>query len=531
MTTDSNTTDTADTIWREWRDLLVPALLTGLATLLYALLGFRGFGPPTADALATGREIAKNVPSLAPDILATPHPLFDLLVSPVGALLSAVPAMIPTLSVTLVAASLPAVWGIGRKLGGTSTAICATAIFALLPETVGAATALLPATVFIVLWCWFLRLLVVERHRWWSTLLLWLLGGALTLMWPMFLAWGAVWLYVELRDAAASPDDPSAPALPGEVPHSTMPIAILLAPLGVLVAATLLHPGFWSGPVDGWRQFLKHAVTWTGPTFSYGSAVSEHSRPPLWTGVQLGWWMLPALAAAGTLAGWLSIFGRPTSDHRTGRLSAAMCLWGLPFALLLPWIHRGVTYGELSFLHVLLPIAALTTGLALSLGYDACRKFAPAALGDTAARIAAGLVIAAVFVATGLLTTASHPNEGSYYNKLPGGFTSAVDTGLPVTRDDVYPLQALQLAQRKIGRAALHTAGEDDLVDAYRRTGLLPGIRSTDDPTAADARLRRLTSFSPADDLSNNPGTLLEVGPETTPLLRIDGVPIYWLER
>ncbi len=526
----------AGRVWRRWRSVLWPAGLATVAALLYGtLLDFRGFGPGTAASLEAGRTLLANLPSPDPNTLATPHPLFDLVAGLVGSSPHAA-GLFAFASIVAAIATLPAVWGLGRKLGGLPTAACAAATLVVLPQTAGLATAFVPATIFVFLWSWFLRLLVVERHRWWSTPLLWLLGAGLLAMWPMFLAWGALWLYVEIGEAGTRPAAPKTDdrpvSLPGELPQASVPFVIVLAPVAVVVLTTALHPGFWSAPIEGWRQFLRHAVTWTGPALSLDGTLYEHARPPLWIGLRLGWWMLPALAAFGSLAGWLVVVRGSDRDERPGRLTRKMAIWGLPFALILPWIHRGIAFGEISFLHVALPFLALTAGHAIARGFRACRAFLSSWIAPTYAGVVGGLAVATALVAVATLTLRSHPTEGAYYNKLAGGFTAAVDRGLPVDRDDVYPLDTLHRAQRRIGRAKLYAPGAANLLEAYRRTGLMRGIRTTDDPGSADALVRRLRTFEPGlDGADANPGALVEVGPGTEALLSIDGVPTYWLER
>ena len=509
-------------VLRRWRSLLVPAAIAAGALVLYALVSsFRGAGPAALDLLASadGRGT-----------LDQPHPLFGLVVSLADTLGAGPPLdLLRLVSLTCIVGSLPAVWGIGRKLGGIGTAAAAATLFAILPQTAGLATSITAGSLFVFLWSWFLRLLVVDRHNWATGLGLWLVGGALVLVWPVVLLWGAIWLFIEIREGRSPADETG---LPGEIEPGAVPIAVILAPIGVLLVATLLHPELLSTPIDGWRRVLQSATSWTGPVFNFAGVAYRHARPPLWMGLTLFWWSMPALVVVASAFGWLRRWRAGDADSRPARLATNIVLWAPVLALLLPWLHRGPAFGRIEFTYVLLPVVSLLTGDVVAAGFRSLRTLAEEKLGSRPGRAVAAVASAAALLSVLGVTLRSHPVEGSYYNRLAGGFGGAVEQGLRVSRDGVFPISVLRRATATVGDGSLHIVDSEEAIGMYEKAGLLAGVSVADDAFSADAFVRRLGTFEPGSEaVRDDRSALVHVGPGTVPVLEIDGIPVVWLER
>jgi len=513
---------TGSEVWRRWRNLAVPAAIAAAALALYGgLLSFRGLGPATLEAVSVGDGWGG---------LTRPHPLYGLLAHLAGRISSDPPiALLRGASLVFAVGSLPAIWGLGRKLGGFGTAVAATVVFAVLPQTVGLATAITAGSLFLFLWCWFLRLSVVDRHDWATTPVIWILGGALVLVWPVVLLWGALWLYLEVRAGATATDTRR---LSGEIAPATVPLAIAVAPVAVLLVATAMHPEFWAAPLQSWGEFLKNAMSWTGPVFRFDGVAYRHARPPMWVGLPLVWWTLPAVVVAGAGIGWLQSLRDPSAGSRGERLARKVVLWGPLFALSLPWIHRGPAFGRIEFTYVMLPMLALSTGRLLDGAFGSLRRVTAHRFGERLGAGVAGLVVGATLLSVLGTSVRIHPVEGSYYNRLAGGLGGAVDQGLRISRDGVFPVSALRPLGASDGEPTVFVVGHDSLTSVYEDAGLLPHVPTTDDAHSADRLVRQLGAFRPGSGgVRTNPAALVSVGRDTRPLLRADGVPLIWLER
>ena len=506
--------------WHVW----VPCALALLAVVFYAgALGFRGFGPEIVELLQGSK-------GSSPQHLKTLHPGFELLGAILGGDSASAYGALRLLSCLLVAGSLPAIWGLGRKLGDWRTATVASVVFAALPQIAGIATSISVGALFIFTWSWFLRLLVVDRHAWYSTLLLWLLGALLFLTWPVFPLWLVLWLYLELRHSTVDARSPD--VLDGELPPAAIPLAVLVAPIAVFVLATAMHPGFWADPAQGWKLFMQHAMSTSGPVFSFAGTTYEHARPPIWTGLRLLWWYLPAFVVVAMGIGWARLIGDRRATGRSGTLLRQMFLWGVPLVCALPWLHRGPSYGEIEFTFVLAPFVAVLSGDVLAAGVRSIAGFTRQNLMPSGG-VVAGAAFATIFLGMlVLITVRAHPVEGSYYSHYAGGFKGAVETGLEVSRDGVYPIPVLKRARQRMGAAKMRAVGGGDLLKSYSKAGFIPRGGGSGDISKADGLVRRLEAFQPGSKSTRtNPDAMVSVTAGASPLLRIDGIPVFWLER
>jgi len=511
---------------RHWRLYGGIGLATAGLVFFAGVLGFRGLGPP---AVAIG-EAAGELVDASRGNLRTPHPFLELFAGWLGTGLGlSALSTLQFLGLISVASAVPAVAGIAKKLGGPWAAASAAVVFAALPAVAGAATTIGTGAIFLGMWAWFLRLLVVERHHWHDTIALWVLGGALILTWAPFALWGALWIYLEMREAEFS--TAHSQNLAGEYDVSAIPVAILLAPVGVFAVATLLHPALLHAPIEGWKAFGDHALRWSGSGFTYAGEAYVDRRPPLWSGFALLWWTVPALTLLSGAAGWLHLAVSRWRGTRAARLAQQMCLWGLPLLACLPWLNRGPAWGELHFVAILAPILAVAAGVAIARGLRAVSALAEARGGERAGRFAPRIgaaLVGGLLVATALR---AHPVEGSYYSPVAGGFAAAVEKGLTVSRDGVYPVDTIRRARDRAEADSLAVLGESNLVEKYVRLGLLEGVRPVDAPGGADARIRRIDRFEPdGDSVLKNPQSLVDLSRDAVPLLEVDGVPIYWME-
>lgn len=511
---------------RHWRAYAGVGLFVVALVFFAAVLGFRGLGPP---AVALG-EAAGALVDASRGNLRTPHPFLELLAGWIGAGLGLhALSTLQLLGLVAAASAVPAVAGIAEKLGGPWAAGAAAVVFLALPSVAGAATTIGTGAIFLGMWAWFLRLLVVEQHRWYDTIGAWVLGGALVLTWPPFAFWGALWLYLEVREAELSTT--SAQNLRGEYDVSALPVAILLAPLGVLAVATLFHPALLYAPIEGWKAFGDYALRWSGSGFSYAGETYADRRPPLWSGFVLLWWTVPALTLLSSVAGWFHLAVSGWRETRAARLAQQMCLWGLPLLACLPWLHRGPAWGNLYFVVVMAPLLAVAAGVAIARGLRSAAALAASRGGERAGRLVPRIgatLVGALLVATAVR---AHPVEGSYYSPVAGGFGAAVEKGLSVSRDAVYPAQVVRRARDRADADSIAVLGESDLVRQYIRLGLLDGVKPVDAPGDADVRIRRIDRFEPdGESVLKNAQSLVDLSGEAAPLLAVDGVPIYWME-
>lgn len=504
----------------------------GLA-FLGLVLGFRGIAPDALTLTETARSLTESSEAgLSPTLLESTHPFVELLGSWLFRL-SGDPllAALQPLSLFAVAGALPAIWGIATRVGDRRHGVAGVAIFATLPQVAGAGTTVGAAAVFVFLWSWFLRLIVVERHRWYGTLPLWILAAALVLTWPPFILAGILWLYVELRESTRSASADSV-HLPGEVPAGTLPLAVAAMPVAAIVVATLLHPALRSAPVEGWSHFFDFALRWTGTPFQFAGTLYADARPPLWSGYALLWWMVPTASILAAVGGWLCLVSEPWRPSRSGRLVQRLCLWGLPLAGLLPWLHRGVSWGRISFVLAAAPLLAVCGALFVVRALEGLEALladrAPPPV-RTGAVVTVSLALAVALVA---IVHRAHPVEGSYYTSTIGGFGGAVERGLPVSRDRVYPIEVVRRASSEVSGGSIAAIEDADLVRSYRDMGLLGETSAAGSPFAADARIRRLGEFEPgSDSVGNDPNAVVDLSGTATPLYSIDGIPIYWLEQ
>jgi len=500
----------------------------GLAWLFFdGVLGVRGLGPA---GVALG-EAAEQLAPTAVSALKSPHPFPELLAASIGSGLGvSTMATVQMLGLCSVAVAVPAVAGVAEKLEGRWSGVAAAILFASLPVVAGAATAFGTAGLFLGPWALFLRLLVVERHCWYDSLGLWGLGAALLLTWPPFAFWGAVWMYLELREAESGESDPD--RLGGEFGRADLPVGIALAPFGVALAATLLHPALLTDPIAGWKAFGRFASEWTGPAFTYAGESYAESRPPPWTGAILIWWTIPAVPLLAAVGGWIRAALSERPDSRAARLARQMILWGLPLSTGLPWLHRGPDWGHVPFTAVSAPLIAVAAGAAIGRSLKAVADLAADRLGRAASLAApsfAGLLLGGLLVAT---TVSSHPAEGSYYSPLAGGLEGAIDRGLPVSRDEVYPVQVMRRARARSGADSMIAIAEHGLVRQYVGLGLLEGVNPVETPGTADIGIRRIGRFRTGSTASlENPRSLVDLTRGGEPLMHIDGLPLYWMER
>lgn len=497
------------------------------------VLDFRGIAPDALTLTETARSLTESSQAgLSPTLLESTHPFVELLASWLFRISGApLLASLQPLSLFAVAGALPAIWGIATRIGDRRHGVAAVVIFATLPQVAGAGTTVGAAAVFVFLWSWFLRLVVVDRHRWFGTLPLWMLAAALVLTWPPFILAGVLWLYVELRESTrtASADSEH---LPGEVPAGALPIAVALLPLAALALATLLHPALRSAPVEGWSHFFDFVLRWNGTPFQFAGTLYAEARPPLWSGYALLWWMVPTASILAALGGWLCIVSDPWKPSRSGRLVQRLCLWGLPLAGLLPWLHRGVSWGRISFVLAAGPLLAVCGALFVVRALDGFEALIADRVPRPVRNVAIVTASLALAVALSALVHRAHPVEGSYYTSTIGGFGGAVERGLPVSRDRVYPIEVVRRASSAVSGGSIAAIEDADLVRAYRDMGLLGEISAAGSPFDADARIRRLGEFDPgSDSVGKNPNAVVDLSGTATPLYSVDGIPIYWLEQ
>ncbi len=511
---------------------LRPLILVASGLFFYlVVLGVRGTGTAGLDLLEHMHAANKALMDHAPArVLTSPHPLVDLLAIPVAAVTHNPILAFGVMSALAVSLALPAVWRMAEAAGGPASALLATGIFLGIPMVAGAATTVGDASLVLLVWCWVLRLATKTQYRWWTTLLYVGLTAVLTLMWAPTMLWVFAWLIVVIavRGFWRQTADPDARGMIGQ---TSVPLALVLAPVGVVVLPSLfflaigIHP---DGLPGAWDTFLSHSLLadWT-PVLFEGTTYTS-GRPPLATGLVWMSYEFPPQVVIGVVAALIlpatehfGIFVEEPSTTSGFAMPRSFSVMTLIFIIGLPWALRTRTVGGVPIMLMAAPVLAILAGSILSTLLGLALEWLDYREAKVRMRrvVVGGLL--GLFVLPGLLATvAIHPFEGSYYNWFAGLLGGAIAAGHPASRDDVLPVEVAESAAAKIGAKSLDAGPFRPHFEAYVRSRYIPPLNFADKrhPWKARFRERGVTHKK----LEAEPATQVTWGPENVGVFILD---------
>ncbi|MFB6263221.1 MAG: hypothetical protein ABEL76_06285 [Bradymonadaceae bacterium] len=461
----------------------------------------------------------------ASDALRTAHPLYELIRSVVASAVGANTLSVLALAAgLLVALGLPAVYGLGRALGGQLAGWTALLLFAFAPVVAGAATSAGPAAGLLFVWCWFLRLTTLERARWWTDVFAALAGGALLLLWPPAALWLAAWIVVDWSGARAD-----TAASEGWIGPLELRPSRLVLPVGILAAAALLHPAFWRLELAPWTDFISYVLTRDPGSYLYAGTVYESVRPPLWAGLAHLWWVWPASTALLAAVGWLRLVRRPADSPQLDRTERTLA-WLVPFLLLVLWLQRHRSWGQIDVALLAAPVICALAGSVAARAAEGARALLSPTIGRTRASTVATAALVLVVAAPLVGTLRTHPFESTHYNRAYGGLPAAVAAGHPAVRRRLLPIGVASAIPDACGNGPTYAGNWNPALRAYRRAGWLSGIEVTDSASSADCLLRAAGHERPLSDSPPTRGGV--VSPEDVRQSRgPPAMPLFFFER
>jgi hypothetical protein len=484
-----------------------PLVLVAGGLLYYAVfVGLRGTGSSGLALLdrlrAANRALMEGETA---ELLASPHPLIDLLAVPVAAVSGDEILAFGLLSALAVSLALPAIWQMAEAVSGRIGGALAVGLFLGMPIVTGAATVVGEAAIVLLMWCWLLRLATRSKRSWATTLGQITLAVALTLSWAPSVVWLFAWLVVSIaaRGVFVKPDDPEAG---GMIPSARLSLGTLLAPLAAVAIPSLLFIAMGLSVTSGWDIYTSHSILAEWPPVIFGGETFAPQRPPLNIGL---FWLafefpphVTILTFAALILPATEVFGLFVEEPATRRgfeLPRSLSIMTLIFLLGLPWALRSATLGGVPTMLLTTPLLAILSAALLS-------TFAEIALNALERReasqklrraVLAGLI--GLFLLPSLVETiVIHPFESSYYNWFAGSLQGAVESGHPAARDDVLPKRVAESATRASGPAELYVGPWREHMEAYVRFGYLEPLNLTDDLDTAQARFYARDDLDPA---------------------------------
>ncbi len=348
------------------------------------------------------------------------------------------------------------------------------------------------------MWCWLLRLSTLSRYRWWSTLLLSLLAGALALSWAPSLIWVAAWLIVVIaaRGLWTQGEDPEARGMIGP---TAIPFALVLAPIAAVVLPTVFFLAIGI-PTDGvasaWHTYLMNSLAADWPPILFEGTLYNVERPPLTTGAVWAAIEFPPEVVLGAVAALIlpaterfGIFVERPASTEGFELPRSFSILTLVFVLGLPWALRTREIGSVPILLMAAPVLALLAGSILAtLTRMVIEQLEDREVGPKGRR-AALVGLLGFFLLPGLVSTVIvHPFHGSYYNLFAGGLDGAVESGHPASRDDVLPIEVAKSVAARAGAKNLYAGKWRRHFEAYVSAGYLEPLNLADTPNDWEVR-------------------------------------------
>lgn len=503
---------------------LRPLVLVAAGLFFYLIvLGLRGTGTAGLGLLERMHAANNTLMAHAPaHLLASPHPLADLLAIPAATIAHNDLLTFGVLSALAVSLALPAVWSMARAISGPVGAALATGVFLGIPMVAGAATSVGEASLVLLGWCWLLRLATGTVFRWWTTLLYVGLAGALTLLWAPTMIWVVAWLIVVIavRGFWRETTDLNARGMLGQ---TSVPLALVLGALAVVIVPSVFFLALGVGTkglAGAWNTFLGHALLadWRAVVFEGKTYVS--SRPPLTTGLVWMSFEFPPQVVIGVIATLIlpvtermGIFDETPATTEGFAMPRSFAVMTLVFLIGLPWALRTRSVGGVPIMLMAAPVMAVVAGsiLATLMGLAIEWLDYRHASRRTRRLVAAGLL--GLFVLPGLLSTvAIHPFEGSYYNLFAGSLQGAIAAGDPASRDDVLPVRVAESVAAKIGAKNLDAGPFRNHFESYVRNHYIAPLNFAGPKAAWKARFRERGTGS--QKLHDTPATEVMWGPE-----------------
>jgi hypothetical protein len=505
---------------KRWRHLSPLFLLPTLLILYFVFaLGLRALGEQGLETLNSVREASKSLRQGQDwaTLLESPHAGVELLA---GLLVHILPDHLAVwtlnyLSLFGVIVTSGAVWALTRRLGCRTSAWAATILFATVPLISASATAVSTTALVLPFFGWFVYLSTATRQPLWSVIVQVGLAAILLLSWAPVVLWMALLVVIELVYRAKN-EDTSGPVYSGLLPPSQLPIHLLLVPVLGILAATLIHPGFWEDVLGGWLATWGAVVDSRAPQVLYQAEIYPPHRLPLSSGLAFFTMTVPAVTVVAFILGlpgpgWpgaprLSEEGRedgPVRADRDWRRHRAVWVWTLVMLAMLPWLLRSPSYGKVETVAMASPLLAAFAGLGLSralrilLEVGKVRGMSP--VDDTLMVTFLGLIIMGAPIAEGI---ARHPHHGTYYNVFAGGLTGASQRGHAIYTSSGLPLPLLESVFEtgcppSPTACRLHMGRWEPYLDEYVQMGVIPKERLTQNFEEATLSLRRPRDFSP----------------------------------
>lgn len=417
-----------------------------LIVVLLVILGLRATTPYSAAHLEAITKTSQALKLGAPlqMTLEGAHPGITWLMALLSHLSGLSPATTARGVELLMAAAVTALtWSLARRLTDRLGAAIALILLWGSPLWLGMASVTQTTMTMSALLLSLIALMSLPNPRLRDDLMLALVAAMLWLSWPVAALIGALLALLKLK--SPSSDEDSTPRA-GLLARPTLTLGTLLALLGSLPLATLLHPGLWQAPLQGWQLVFEHTLL--KPTLGgglYRGQTIGALRLPWYAGPDLLLWQgsLPLLILG--LGGALGFAATRLTKQDPSPTKAALTLT-LGVLILSPWWSADAMTGMASLVAMTTPLLAiLGAPLARQALVQGWRRFGTGRAA-TAAMTSALLLIC---LAGPMSAATAWPYLGATWAPWRGGLGGALKAQMPAQYDEALPVSVIKEAQRQ----------------------------------------------------------------------------------
>lgn len=422
----------------------IGASIMSVLTLL--ALGLRATTPYSAAHAQAIARVAQALKLGAPltTTLEGAHPGITWIIGLLSHLSGLSPALTARGVELLMAAAVTALtWTLMRRLTDRLGAAIALILLWGCPVWLGMASVAQTTMTMSALLLSLVALMSLPAPKLRHDLMLALVAAMLWLSWPVAALLGALLALLRLKATPRSADEP--PISGGLLGRPSLPLGTLMALLCSLPLATLIHPGLWRDPINGWLSLLEHTLL--KPELSgglYRGQTIGALRLPWYAGPDLLLWQssLPLLIL-GLMGAVAIFFAKKTAPATLTQPALALTLGVL---ILSPWWSADAMTGMAS-------LVAMTTPLLAILGAPLARQALTQGWGRLGTSRAASVTITAlmllVCMAGPMMTARAWPFLGATWAPWRGGLGGALEAEMPAQYDEALPISVVQEAQRQ----------------------------------------------------------------------------------